>query len=473
MTTASGDFIARSRSGIDNEALQSSLSVLGSGLPLLRQIAVDAMGNFDEQREYVKGLKDHTLDHLADYLEQFEENVLANGGQVHWAKSAGEFNRIIAQICEDAGARRVVKGKSMVTEETGLNNELIRRGMALRETDLGEYIIQLADEPPSHIIAPAIHKTVDQVRELFLKNHDLGDRELPDPAAIVTEARKVLRQDFINADVGIIGANALIAESGSTMLVTNEGNGDLCSILPKIQIVATSIDKVTPRLEDASSMLRLLTRSATGQAVTCYTSFFSGPRRPEDMDGPEQFHVVLLDNGRSEILAGKYRDMLRCIRCGSCLNHCPVYTHVGGHAYGPVYSGPMGSVLTPLMTGLENAPLLPVACTTCGRCQEACPMDIPLPEMLRQLRADAFEQGVTPRAWRWGIALYMRALSSPRLYRLGSRILMPILASLGRKRGRFRSTLIPNGWTAVRDFPAPQGRTFLQRWQAQSGTDDE
>jgi L-lactate dehydrogenase complex protein LldF len=472
MKIQSQQFIARSREGIGNEPLQSSLAIMGARLPLLRQMAMDAAGNFEQQRQYVKQMKDHTLGNMAMYLEQFETQLLANGGQLHWAQTPADFNRIIGQICEDAGAQRVVKGKSMVTEEAGLNDALIARGLDLVETDLGEYIIQLAEEPPSHIVGPAIHKTVDQVRELFLQHHKLGERTLADPTAIVTEARQVLRDRFPNADVGIVGANALIAESGSTMLVTNEGNGDLCSTLPKVQIVATSIDKVVPTFEDASAILRLLARSATGQAITCYTSFFSGPKRPTDPDGPEQFHVVLLDNGRSEMLAGKYRDMLRCIRCGSCLNHCPVYTHVGGHAYGWVYPGPMGSILTPLMQGLENARELPNACTSCGRCQEACPMDIPLPDMLRQLRADAFEQKLTPRAWRWGLAAYMRVLAYPRLYRFGSSLLMPLLAALGRKKGRFRSLLVANGWTEVRDFPAPQGQTFLNRWQQQKQKQD-
>jgi L-lactate dehydrogenase complex protein LldF len=249
------------------------------------------------------------------------------------------------------------------------------------------------------------------------------------------------------------------------MLVTNEGNGDLCSTLPPVQIVATSIDKIVPLLEDASAVLRLLTRSATGQTITSYTSFFHGPRRAADLDGPRQFHVVLLDNGRSAMLAGKYREMLRCIRCGSCLNHCPIYTHVGGHAYGWVYPGPMGSVLTPLMQGLQHAKELPNACTTCGRCQQACPMDIPLPDTLRDLRAEAFAQKLTPRGWRWGIALAMRILAYPRLYRRGSALLMPMLAALGRKSGRFRSVMIANGWTEVRDLPAPQGQTFLNRWR--------
>ncbi len=467
MKIQSQDFIARSRDGINNEDLQSSLGVLGFGMPLKRKLAIDAMGNFEEQRHYVKQMKDHTLANMGAYLEQFEAAVQANGGTVHWADTPAEFNRIITGICQAADARRVVKGKSMVTEETGLNDALIGAGMDLLETDLGEYIIQLAHEHPSHIVGPAIHKTVDQVRQLFLKHHDLGERELPDPISIVTEAREVLRNRFGAADVGIVGANALIAETGSTLLVTNEGNGDLCSTLPKVQIVATSIEKVLPTLDDASSLLRVLSRSATGQAITCYTSFFTGPKRAADLDGPEQFHVVLLDNGRSQMLAGEYSDMLRCIRCGSCLNHCPIYTHVGGHAYGWVYPGPMGSVLTPLMQGLENSKDLPVACTTCGRCQEACPMDIPLPDMLRQLRAEASDRKLNPRRWRWGIAIYMRMLSYPRLYRWGSRIVMPIMAALARKKGSFSSLLLANGWTEVRDFPAPQGQTFLNQWQQQ------
>jgi L-lactate dehydrogenase complex protein LldF len=467
MKIQSQQFIARSREGIDNEALQGSLSIMSVGMPLKRQMAIDSLGNFEQHRQYVKQMKDHTLANMADYLEQFERHLRANGGQLHWAQTPEEFNRIIAEICERAGAQKVAKGKSMVTEETGLNDTLIAKGLDLIETDLAEYIIQLAEEPPSHIVVPAIHKSVDQVRELFLQHHDLGERSLPDPVSIVSEARQVLRSKFASADVGIIGANALIADSGNTMLVTNEGNGDLCSTLPRVQIVATSIDKVVPSFDAASAILRLLARSATGQPITCYNSFFSGPKRSGDLDGPEEFHVVLLDNGRSEMLAGKYRDMLRCIRCGSCLNHCPIYTHVGGHAYGWVYPGPMGSILTPLMQGLENAKELPNACTTCGRCQEACPMDIPLPDMLRQLRADAFEQKLTPRSWRWGLSSYMRILAYPRLYQLASRLLMPIMAALGRKTGSFRSLLIPNGWTEVRDFPAPQGQTFMTRWKQQ------
>jgi L-lactate dehydrogenase complex protein LldF len=461
----SQDFIARSREGIGNPDLQSSLGVLGDGMPRKRQLAMDAIGNFEEQRQYVVQMKDHTLANMAAYLEQFEAAVKANGGQVHWAETPEAFNRIITNICQTAGAERVVKGKSMVTEETGLNQALQDAGLDLLETDLGEYIIQLAREHPSHIVVPAIHKTVDQVRQLFLHHHDLGERELPDPTAIVTEARQMLRNRFGAADVGIVGANALIAETGSTLLVTNEGNGDLCSTLPRVQIVASSIEKVLPTLDDASSLLRLLTRSATGQAITCYTSFYSGPKRERDIDGPEQFHVVLLDNGRSEMLAGEYREMLRCIRCGSCLNHCPVYTHVGGHAYGWVYPGPMGSVLTPLMQGLEGATDLPVACTTCGRCQEACPMDIPLPDMLRQLRAETVQQKLNPRRWRWGIRAYMHLLAHPTLYRWGSRLVMPLMAKLAGRKRRFRSLLLANGWTDVRDFPAPQGQTFLNQWQ--------
>ncbi len=467
MKLTSQDFIVRSREGINNPDLQSSLGVLSAGIPGKRQLAIDAMGNFEEQRRYARQMKDHALGNMAEYLEQFEAAVVANGGQVHWAETPEAFNRIITDICVAANARRVVKGKSMVTEETGLNDALIAAGMDLLETDLAEYIIQIAHEQPSHIVVPAIHKTVDQVRELFLKHHDLGERELADPTAIVTEAREVLRRRFGEADIGIVGANALIAETGSTLLVTNEGNGDLCSTLPKVQIVGTSIEKILPTLDDASSLLRLLSRSATGQAITCYTSFFTGPKRSEDIDGPEEFHVVLLDNGRSEMLAGEYSDMLRCIRCGSCLNHCPIYTHVGGHAYGWVYPGPMGSVLTPLMQGLENSKDLANACTTCGRCQEACPMDIPLPDMLRQLRAEANVRKLNPRRWRWGIAIYMRMLSYPRLYRWGSRVVMPIMAALARKKGRFRSLLLANGWTEVRDFPAPQGQTFLNQWQQQ------
>jgi L-lactate dehydrogenase complex protein LldF len=333
------------------------------------------------------------------------------------------------------------------------------------ETDLGEYIIQQAGETPSHIVGPALHKTAGEVRELFLEKHDLGDRDLPETADIVGEARQVLREHFLQAEVGIIGANALIAENGYSMLVTNEGNGDLCANLPPVLIICTSVDRILPRAKDATAMLRLLVRSATGQPQTCYTSFYSGPRREGDIDGPLETHIILLDNRRTDILASDYREMLQCIRCGACLNHCPIYASVGGHAYGWVYPGPMGSVLTPLLTSLEQSQALPNACTSCGRCAEVCPSSIPLPDLLRDLRHEEMEKKLTPSRWRLGLKLHAWLIRRPRLYHLLTSFGIPLLSRLGRKRGSFGRLPLAGGWTSQRDFPAPQGKTFMQQYK--------
>ena len=431
-----------------------------------RRLAVSALPEFDALREVGKELKEHTLSHLDYYLERFEAQVTASGGTVHWADDAQAACRIVVDLCRSAGARRVTKGKSMVAEEIGLNEALETAGIERVETDLGEYIIQLAGEPPSHIIAPAVHKTKRQVSELFHRHHHaLGFTEVQDEvAALVDEARNVLRDKFLSADVGITGANFLIAETGSAMLVTNEGNGDLTNTLPKVHIVTAGIEKVVPTLEDASTLLRLLARSATGQEMSVYTTLSTGPRARADPDGPDEFHVVLIDNGRSRMLGNEFRPMLRCIRCGACMNHCPVYSAVGGHAYGWVYVGPMGAVLTPLMVGLEEAGHLPNACTLNGRCQEVCPMDIPLPHMLRALRRRQFEERLGPRRARLGLAAWGWLARRPSLYRrladLGVRVL-----SLAGRRGRFRRLPFASGWTAARDLPAPSGETFLSAWR--------
>jgi L-lactate dehydrogenase complex protein LldF len=355
----------------------------------------------------------------------------------------------------------------MVGEEIGINAYLARNGVEPVETDLGEYIIQLAGEMPSHIIAPAVHKTKEQVSELFHRHHfPLGKTErLTDGQAMVNEAREVLRQKYLDADVGITGANFLIAETGSAVIVTNEGNGDLTQTLPKMQIVLASLEKVVPTLEDASTILRVLARSATGQEMSVYTSFTTGPRRPQDLDGPRQFHVVLLDNGRSAMLGTELQDLLRCIRCGACMNHCPVYQSVGGHAYGWVYPGPIGAALSPHFIGVEAARHLPQASTLCGRCEEVCPMRIPLPKILRHWRERAVDAGIGPAAPRVGISLWAWLARRPALYHALTGLAAPMLAALAGKRGRFSKLPLAGGWTEARDFPAPEGASFRSQWR--------
>ncbi|WOJ94610.1 lactate utilization protein B [Congregibacter variabilis] len=468
MEQHSRDFLQAADRAIADPTSTGTRKALGQLMPKLREQAIVDFGgskDFDALRTEVQAIRQHALEHLAHYLESFASAARENGSSVHFARNGSELNDIVIDICARTEAQRIAKGKSMITEETGLNAALEGAGFSVRETDLGEYIIQEAGETPSHIVGPALHKSKEEIRELFLERHDLGDRDLSDAPEMVAEARKVLREDFLAADVGIIGSNALIAENGYSMLVTNEGNGDLCANLPRVLIVCTSVDRVLPRASDAMAMLRLLVRSTTGQAVSCYTSFYAGPRRPTDVDGPLETHFVLLDNHRSEILASDYSEMLQCIRCGACLNHCPVYMNAGGHAYGWVYPGPMGSVLTPLLTSLEESAHLPDACTACGRCEEVCPAAIPLPDLLRDLRRDKFEQRVTAKRWRWGMQLHTWLALHPRLYQSVTNISAGLMHRIGRRNGVIRRLPFAGGWLKARDLPTPAGKTFQKLHQ--------
>jgi len=468
MKAKSLQFKRNAAEALKDQDLQNALNFAKDGFIGKRTTAVAQLPEWSNIRDDVRVMKNHVLENLDHYLLAYESAVVANGGQVHWAQTPAEATDIIATICSDVNAKTVAKGKSMVGEEVDLNAALQRAGVTPIETDLGEYIIQLADEPPSHIIAPAIHKTKEQVTNLFYEHHQqYGLHEkTTDRSGLVAEARQVLRKKFIAADVGITGANFLVAETGQHILVTNEGNGDLSSVLPDTHIVIAGIEKVIPNLDDASALLRLLARSATGQHFSNYTSLMSGPRRAGDTDGPENFHVVLVDNKRTEMLGNELREMLRCFRCGACLNHCPVYGSVGGHAYGWVYPGPMGSVVSPVMIGLENAPDLPHACTLNGRCAEVCPMSIPLPSLLRKHRQATFERQLVSKTSRFGIKLWAAIATRPSLYKVFTRIVIAGLSRLGRRRGYFKRLPLAGGWTTSRDLPAPQGKsTFMQLYK--------
>jgi L-lactate dehydrogenase complex protein LldF len=460
-------FKPQANAALKNVELQRALSKAKGGFIDKRLLALSQLPEFDTLRDQAKALKEHTLAHLDFYLEQFEEKVQARGGHVHWAENADQACDIIVRLCQQVNAHFITKGKSMIGEEISLNQALENAGMQVIETDLGEYIIQLAKEPPSHIIAPAVHKTREQISELFYQHHQKEGFNEPaiEIADLVNQARQVLRQHYLKADVGITGANFLIAETGSTIIVTNEGNGDLTQCLPKVHIVISSIEKVVPTLNDASLLMRLLARSATGQHITTYTTLSTGIKADSECSGAEQFHVVLLDNGRSTMLGNEFKEMLRCIRCGACMNHCPVYGAIGGHAYGWVYPGPMGSVLTPLMIGLKKAGDLPQACTMNGRCETVCPMRIPLSQLLRHHRTAQFAQSLTSRRTRWGLAVWRWFVQHPRWYRWASGVGIGLLHRLGRGRGSFRHLPLASAWTKYRDFPAPQGDTFFKQWQ--------
>ncbi len=467
MQITSPGFKRNATRALGDEQLQKALGHVRSNFIDKRAAAAAALPEFEALRDNAKAIKDHVLENLDIYLETFEERVTAQGGNVHWAATASEARGHILDICRKAGARTVTKGKSMITEEIGLNSFLEKSDIMPIETDLGEYIIQLRGEHPSHIIAPAVHLNMDQVRDDFKKAHTHLDanRAMDEPEILLKEARGVLRDRFLNADVGITGANFLVAETGTSIIVTNEGNGDLTQSLPKVHIVVASIEKIVPTLEDMSQIMRVLARSATGQEMSVYTTLSSGPRRAEDPDGPEQYHVILLDNGRSEMIGTEFQDMLRCIRCGACMNHCPVYHAVGGHAYGWVYPGPMGSVLTPKFIGVDKAGHLPNASTFCGRCEEVCPMRIPLPKMMRHWREQEFERHLSPPAQRRNLKLWAWVAKRPTLYRLATRIAARGMWVLGGRRHRLGWVPIASAWTKHRDMPTPEGGTFMAQWK--------
>jgi L-lactate dehydrogenase complex protein LldF len=451
--------------------LQRALANVRQGFIDKRAAVAAKLPEFEDLRDSARDIKNHALENLDLYLERYEKTVTDAGGHVHWARTAEEAREQILGICRKVGAKTVTKGKSMISEEIALNAGLEAAGIMPVETDLGEYIIQLRNELPSHIIAPAVHLNATQVESDFRRVHTHldPDRDLSQPVQLLTEARRVLRDRFLRADVGITGANFLIAETGTSVIVTNEGNGDLTQTMPKVHIVIASIEKVVPTLEDVSQILRVLARSATGQEMSVYTTFSTGPRRPRDVDGPDEYHVVILDNGRSAMLGTAFQDMLRCIRCGACMNHCPVYHAVGGHAYGWVYPGPMGAVLTPSLIGVDKAGHLPNASTFCGRCESVCPVRIPLPKLMRHWREREFERHLSPATVRSGLSFWGFFATRPRLYRMATGLAMTALAWMGRRKGRFASLPLAGNWTDYRDFPAPQGGTFQGKWKTQRG----
>jgi L-lactate dehydrogenase complex protein LldF len=466
MRATSADFKRNASRAMADAGLQKALARTRPTFPARRAAAVAALPEFEALREIGRQIKDHTLANLDFYLETFAANVERAGGQVHWCATADDARAAVLAICQKAGARTVTKGKSMISEELGINQHLEAHGITPVETDLGEYILQLRGEPPSHIIAPAFHLNREDWEESFRRSHaDLPpERVFHERRDILAEARTRLREKFLAADVGITGANFLVAETGSSVIVTNEGNGDLTQTLPRVHIALASIEKVVPTLEDATSLLRLLARSATGQDFSVYTTFSTGARRAADVDGPAEYHVILLDNGRSAMLGTEFQDMLRCIRCAACLNHCPVYGTVGGHSYGWVYSGPMGSVLTPGLIGVEQAGHLPNASTFCGKCESVCPMKIPLPNMMRHWREREVERHLSPPVARAALGAWAWFARRPALYRQLTRLVAAVLGRAGRASGRFASLPLAGGWTAGRDLPAPEGDTFFARY---------
>ncbi|HUP94833.1 MAG TPA: LutB/LldF family L-lactate oxidation iron-sulfur protein [Burkholderiales bacterium] len=458
MQLTSNRFKQTARAKLGDANLQVALQKLQTNFVQGRAQRVAELDNFPAIRDAAAEIRDRALEHLDVYLAEFERNAIARGTIVHWAETTEDVNRIVCELAAQYGVRKVAKSKSMVTEECALNDALEAAGIEVVETDLGEYILQLAKEPPSHIVAPVVHKTRAEVSDLFEAKHGTARRTVI--AELTREAREVLRPHFLSAGMGITGANFVIAETGSTLIVTNEGNGRMVTSLPRVHVAITGIEKVVPTLEDVTTLLRLLPRHGTGQTMTNYVSVTTGPRRAGDTEGPEHFHVILVDGGRTKLLGGEMQAMLRCIRCGACMNHCPVYQSIGGHAYGWVYPGPMGSVLTPTYVGLENALDLPHASTLCNQCGVVCPVKIPLPDLLRKLREQQFERGLRPWRERAGVKLWGWLAQRPQLYALLTRIGARALAWLGGTDKRIHALPGASEWTGGRDLPAPAGDTF-------------
>ena len=429
-------------------ALKNATSLFGER----RKAAAAGLANWEELRSEARGIKDDVLSHLDRYLEEFVRNAESRGAKVHWARDAAEANSIICGLATECKAQTVVKSKSMTTEETHLNAALEAAGMQVVETDLGEYIIQLADEPPSHIIAPAIHKTRGQIAKLF--NAELGMPLTDDVARLTSTARATLRDRFAAADAGISGVNFAIAETGTIVVVENEGNIRLTTSLPRVHIAVMGIEKILPRFADLDVFLKLLPRSGTGQRLTTYQSFITGTKRQPGDEGPEALHIVLLDNGRSRMLAHPVtRQSLACIRCGACLNACPVYQQVGGHAYGSVYPGPIGAVITPQLMGIQKAAQLPFASSLCGACREVCPVKIDIPRLLLHLRAE-----IAPRkgklSERLAFKMWAQVMMRPSLYKMSSVV--------GRIMQRFFP--VAKAWTNGRDLRPIESKSFHELW---------
>ncbi len=464
-------FKRKSAAALADKPIQANLRGLYSGFHQARLAAGHATPDWEEMRDRGREIKTHTIRHLDHYLEQMADNVTKAGGKVFFASDAEAANRYVVGVARSIGARTVIKSKSMVSEETGLGARLEEVGIEAVETDLGEYIIQLADESPFHIIAPAIHKSRQEVADLF---HDrFGTPRDRDREGLMAEARERLRDAFARAEMSVTGGNFMVADTGTLALVTNEGNGRMCTSMPRVHVAMVGMEKVIPSMADLGMFLKLLIRSATGQRpLSSYVTLVSGPRGADEEDGPEEFHLVIVDNGRSNLLADpELREALNCLKCGACLNACPVYRKVGGHVYGWVYGGPIGSILTPAMTDLAEARDLPYASSLCGACREACPVRIDIPRMLLHLRKQIAEgspqspSSKAPLVERLAFRLWSAAVRTPGAMRLASAFGRLFQAPL-RRRGTLRWLPPPlGGWTRHRGFPALASKSFQDRWR--------
>ena len=434
-------------------------------------VAPQTLPDYQELRSQANAVKKHSLENLDYYLEEFERNVAAHGGKVVYCKDGTEVSDFVLALAKERGARLIVKSKSMTTEEVDLNERLEHHGLESVETDLGEYILQLAHEKPYHIVAPALHKTRYDVAEIFSRELHIPQETVPEKQTAI--ARAVLREKFLAADIGISGANFLIADSGAVAIIENEGNARLTTTAPRIHIAIAGIEKVIPRAQDLATFLKLLARSATGQLLSVYTSFLAGPRRAGEIDGPEEFYVVLLDNGRTKLLPDRTkRQSLYCIRCGACLNTCPVYRKIGGHSFPWVYSGPIGAIITPQFMGVSHEPGLPFASSLCGACGEVCPVKIDIPKILLELRSDVKKAEAREnknRLEKLAFRMFAWLMTHPRLYEMAGRVGASLAPSDDGGWIRSVPAIVNFGpvkaWLSQRDLPPPPAKSFREMWR--------
>ncbi|MED4017127.1 LutB/LldF family L-lactate oxidation iron-sulfur protein [Sutcliffiella cohnii] len=453
-------FKERIEAGIQNQFMRGAVSGAQERLRTRKEASTVELGDWEEWRSHGEEIRQHVLENLDYYLHQLSENVEKRGGHVFFAQTAEEANEYIKGVIQQKNAKKIVKSKSMVTEEISMNQALEELGCDVIETDLGEYILQVDDhDPPSHIVAPALHKNKEQIRDVFREKLNYLKTEKPEELAL--HARQMLRQEFLTADVGITGCNFAVAESGSISLVTNEGNARLATTLPKTQITVMGMERIVPTYEELEVLVSLLTRSAVGQKLTSYVTTLTGPKEEGDVDGPEEFHLVIVDNGRSKILGTEFQSVLQCIRCAACINVCPVYRHVGGHSYGSIYPGPIGAVLTPLLGGYDDFKELPYASTLCAACTDACPVKIPLHELLHKHRQNIVEkEGRAPISEKMAMKAFGLGAASPFVYKMGSKF-APAAMTPFKNGDKISSGPGPlKEWTNIREFPAPSKQRF-------------
>jgi L-lactate dehydrogenase complex protein LldF len=469
------NFDQNARVALQDTQLRGALQNLAATFGERRRSAIATVENWEGLRDRARAVKDETLLNLDKYLAQFAEMAEKAGAQIHWARDGREACQIVLELLKEREARNIVKSKSMVTEEIHLNAALEREGIFPVETDLGEWIIQLAEETPSHIVVPAIHKTKGQIADLFTEK--VGIEKTDDVDVLTKTARRILRRKFAEAEVGISGVNFGVAETGTILILENEGNIRLTTSLPKTHIALMGIEKIVPKFTDLDVFLKLLPRSGTGQRLTTYQSLITGTKRNSEDEGPEEIHIILMDNGRSRMLAHPTtRQSLACIRCGACLNACPVYQQIGGHAYGSVYPGPIGAVITPQLVGISKTKQLPYASSLCGACREVCPVKIDIPELLLHLRAEVAEGTKETATHKFSekivFQLYSFAWLRPSFYKLGtkiSRLMQKFVAKdekIGEQKGFLAKLAPPLGaWTAWRDAPTVAPKSFREIWR--------